>query len=178
MDSRGAGEEERAACAGSRAPTAAPRPRGERGPAEGEPVIEPARAADLAAVLSLLDHADLPRQGLAEHFADVLVARRGDCVVGAVGLERYGESALLRSLVVAPAERGRGLGRALTLGALRRARAASIRRVFLLTTTAAGFFLRFGFVVVPRDAVDPAVHASAEFQGGCCASAVAMRLTL
>lgn len=147
-------------------------------PADADPVIGPARLGDLPAVLNLLEGAGLPRAGVAEHLADVLVARRGDTVVGAVGLERYGESALLRSLVVAPAEQGRGLGRALTLQALARARAASVRRVFLLTTSAAGFFPRFGFAVVGRDAVDPAVRASAEFQGDCCASAVAMRLTL
>ena len=33
--------------------------------------------------------------------------------VGAIGLERHGSSGLLRSLVVAPSQRGRGVGGAL-----------------------------------------------------------------
>jgi hypothetical protein len=36
------------------------------------------------------------------------------------------------------------------------------------------FFSRFGFAVVPRTAVDPAVQQSVEFTIACPASAVAM----
>jgi len=50
--------------------------------------------------------------------------------------------------------------------------------VYLLTTTAQQYFQRLGFETVPREAVDPAVTASAEFGDSCCATAVAMRLAL
>ena len=73
--------------------------------------ITKASPEDLGVVLDLLAGASLPKEGVAEHFQHFLVARAEGSVVGAVGMEPYGESALLRSLVVAPARRGCGLGR-------------------------------------------------------------------
>jgi amino-acid N-acetyltransferase len=133
---------------------------------------------DLATVLGLLDGAGLPRAGVTTNFTQFLVARAGQEIVGAVGLERYGAGALLRSLVVAPARRERGLGAALVGRALEVARLDGIERVFLLTITAVEFFRRLGFREVPREGIDLAVQASGEFVATCCQSAVAMRLDL
>jgi SAM-dependent methyltransferase/catechol 2,3-dioxygenase-like lactoylglutathione lyase family enzyme/predicted GNAT family acetyltransferase len=140
--------------------------------------IERAAPGDLAAVLTLLDGAGLPRAGVTTHFPEFLVARTGDEIVGAVGLERYGARALLRSLVVAPSHRGRGTGAALTRRALEVARGEGVERVFLLTITAVEFFQRLGFRAAPRDEIDLAVQGSGEFVAACCQSAVAMRLDL
>jgi N-acetylglutamate synthase-like GNAT family acetyltransferase len=141
-------------------------------------VIAPAAPADLPAVLALLSVSGLPHDGLAEHFAAALVARDGDTVVGSAALELYGEAGLLRSLAVAEGRRGQGLGRALITAALELARAQGVRRVYLLTTTAAGYFPSFGFAPITRAAVEPAVQASAEFAGACPDSATVLTLTL
>ena len=53
--------------------------------------------------------------------------------MGYGGYELYGEDVLLRSVVVLPAMRGKGLGRALTESLLARAGEAGARRAFLLT---------------------------------------------
>jgi amino-acid N-acetyltransferase len=140
--------------------------------------IAAAVPGDLPAVLGLLDGAGLPRAGVTTNFAQFLVAHAGQEIVGAVGLERYGPSALLRSLVVAPARRGQGLGAALVGRAVDVARHDGIERVFLLTITAVEFFRRLGFRDVPREGIDRAVQASGEFVATCCQSAVAMRLDL
>ncbi|NTU84725.1 MAG: GNAT family N-acetyltransferase [Chloroflexales bacterium] len=140
--------------------------------------IEPAVPADLPAVLALLSANGLPHDGLAEHFAAALVARDGDTVVGSAALELYGEAALLRSLAVAEALRGQGLGRQLTTAALELAHSRGVRRVCLLTTTAQGYFPNFGFVPITRAEVEPAVQASAEFTGACPDSAVVLALHL
>lgn len=140
--------------------------------------IERAAPSDLPAVLALLTASGLPHDGLAEHFGAALVARDGDRVVGSAALELYGESALLRSVAVAEGQRGQGLGRALTEAALALARARGVRRVYLLTTTAAGYFPALGFAPVPRAEVDPAVQTSAEFTGACPASAAVLALSL
>ena len=131
--------------------------------------VEPARAADLAPVLDLLAAASLPREGVGEHFAGFLVARAGGEVVGAVGQERYGDAVLLRSLVVAPTHRGRGLGQALVAGLLAEARRSGARRVFLLTETAADFFAGLGFARTTRAEAEPAVGASLELTHGMSA---------
>lgn len=48
--------------------------------------------------------------------------------------------------------------------------------VFLLTTTAAPFFPRFGFERIGRESVPPALHAPGDFRGACPASADVMAL--
>ena len=80
------------------------------------PTIEQARPEQLAAITELLRQSDLPPEGLAEHLASALVAREGAAVVGSAALECYGDAALLRSVAVAPAYRGQGLGSALVGG--------------------------------------------------------------
>lgn len=143
-----------------------------------DPRIVRARPPDLEPVLALLGEASLPGDGVGEHFENFLVARDGERIVGAVGVERYGESALLRSLVVAPAHQRWGLGRALTERLLEETRAQGVRHVFLLTETAAGFFPRFGFAPIRRDQAPAVIRQSVEFTTACCASAVCMRLDL
>ncbi len=86
--------------------------------------------------------------------------------------------ALLRSVAVVGAEEGRGVGEALVRRTLSTAAAQGVREVYLLTTTAAGYFPRFGFQVVERSALPAALEASTELRGACPASATAMRLTL
>jgi GNAT superfamily N-acetyltransferase len=93
------------------------------------------------------------------------------------GYGGYGESGLLRSVAVAPEWRGSGIGRTLVDRVLDEGRAAGIREVYLLTTTAEQYFPRLGFQCVDRDCVPAAVRASAEFTGACPDSAVVMRKT-
>lgn len=140
--------------------------------------IAAARSEELDGLLALLADAALPTAGFAAHLEDALVVRDDGRLLGCVALELYGEEALLRSLAVAPAARGRGLGERLTAAALDLAAARGARRVWLLTTTAERFFPRFGFLAVERDELPAALAASAELRGACPASAVAMGLEL
>jgi amino-acid N-acetyltransferase len=141
-------------------------------------VIGPARRGDLAPVLRLLEAAGLPVVGVAEHFGSFLVARRGEAVVGAVGLEVYGAAALFRSLVVDPAVRGRGLGRELVEQMAARAASLGVRTLYLLTTTAEEFFGRLQFQRCDRRSVPAPIAATSEFRTACPASAVCMRRDL
>ena len=140
--------------------------------------VRRARPDDRPAVERLLRDAGLPLDGVADAFAGYLVAEANGGVVGAIGLERHGGYALLRSAVVAAEWRGRGLGVRLTEAALAEARRGGARAVYLLTTTAAEFFPRFGFAAIDRAEVPPAVRRSAEFQGACPDTAVVMQLDL
>lgn len=136
--------------------------------------IEPATAADTPAIAALLSAAGLPSDDFAAHVRHFLVARRGANVVGAIGAEVCGPDALLRSLVVAPAERGAGLGGRLTEALERAGEGWGVRRWWLLTTTAERFFAARGFRVTPRSAAPAAVAATAEFRELCPSVAVCM----
>lgn len=133
--------------------------------------IDEARSSDLPAVLRLLKDAALPEAGIDDHIETLLVARVDGKVVGSAALELYPDGALLRSVAVAEAFRGMHLGRRLTEAALTLAADRGITTVFLLTTTAAGFFPRFGFTETERDAVPAGVRNSLEFTSACPASA-------
>jgi amino-acid N-acetyltransferase len=140
--------------------------------------LRSARSGDLPEVLALLVEAQLPSTGVAEAFSDFFVAEHEGQLIGAAGLEIYGPSALLRSVVVEEEWRGTGVGARLIDLVLRNGRTRGIEDVFLLTTTAEHYFPRFGFDCVSRESVGEGVRASAEFQGACPASAVVMRKTL
>ena len=140
--------------------------------------LRSAREADLAEVLTLLGRAHLPAAGVAEAFSYFVVAEHESKLVGAAGLEIYGASALLRSVVVEDSWRGTGVGRRLIDRALAEAKRRGIDDVFLLTNTAEHYFPRFGFACVSRDSVSEEVRASIEFQGACPSSAVVMRKSL
>jgi amino-acid N-acetyltransferase len=131
--------------------------------------------ADHNGVAALLHDSALPTEGVAEWLDQFWVAEHQGRVVGVAGLERYGDAGLLRSVAVAPGWRGSGLGRALVDRVLEDGRAAGVRDVYLLTTTAEHYFPRLGFGCVEREDVPAAVRASAEFTGACPASAIVMR---
>jgi arsenate reductase len=103
-----------------------------------------------------------------------VVADRDGRVVGAGGLEPAGGAALLRSVVVAPNERGHGTGQALVARLLEVARARGIDSLWLLTTTAPGFFADLGFRRRERDSAPPGIRATEEFTSCCPASATLM----
>jgi amino-acid N-acetyltransferase len=140
--------------------------------------IEDAAASDRVAVLALLADAGLPADGLEQHFATAIVARRDGVVVGSAALEIYQHGALLRSVAVAAVARGTGLGVRLTEEAIARARARRMPALYLLTTTADRFFPRFGFTTITREEVPDSVKSSVEFRSACPASAVVMRKAL
>ena len=134
---------------------------------------------DETAVRALLVAAGLPVTDLsAAHLDDFWGCHDGMNLIGVVGLEGYGTVALLRSLAVAHAWQGRGLGSALLTHAERAARQRGIQALYLLTTRAEVFFANRGYVRIPREAAPPVLRQTAEFAALCPASAVCMTQAL
>lgn len=136
--------------------------------------IRRAGPGEREAIRSLLRAAGLPVGGLRE--TRLVVAGRPPS--GVAGLEIHGTDGLLRSVAVHPDARGTGLGAHLVRHVLADARHAGLGRIYLLTTTAAGYFPRFGFRLTSREAVTGAVRESAEFTALCPASAAVLVLDL
>ena len=135
---------------------------------------------DLSDILELLANVDLPHNGVAEHIGTFLIARdESSRPIATIGLERHGNTALLRSAAVAPEYQGCGIGSLLTERLLKQATNDGVERVVLLTTTARDFFAkRFGFCETSRTNYDQELAQSSEWNLPRCSSAVCMSLEL
>lgn len=140
--------------------------------------LRPARPSDEAAIHTLLIDAGLPTTGVRESLHHFIVAEAAGRLVGVAGLEVHGSDGVLRSVAVAAAMRGQGLGGRLTDRVLEEARSEGLGRVYLLTTTAESYFPRHGFRRIERSDASAAVQRSVEFRDACPASAVAMVVDL
>ena len=141
-----------------------------------EAELRPAIREDLAWILGLLERSRLPTAGVADHISGFLVAEIPAGPAGCGALERYGSDALLRSVAVMEAHRGRGIGRQIVEALVSRAAAGGIRTLTLLTTSAEGYFTRLGFRAVDRSQVPRSIERSTELQGACPVSAAVLRL--
>jgi amino-acid N-acetyltransferase len=138
-----------------------------------------AAEADLDRIRALLAACDLPAEDLAAALlGGFTVASEAGRLVGCIGLEPLADGALLRSLAVEPAHRGRGIAARLCDEAEEAARKSGVRDLYLLTTTAAEYFAARGFRRVDRSALPASVQATAQFMELCPASAVAMHKSL
>lgn len=137
-------------------------------------MIRAAGAADRGSVCDLLTAAGLPLDGLSDRLEHFLVAEEDGRIVAAAGVEVYGDSVLLRSVVVSPEHRGAGMGGRLSDASLVVAGKLGARHAYLLTDTAEAFFRRRGFEVIDRKDVPAAIRDSVEFAVACPASAIAM----
>jgi amino-acid N-acetyltransferase len=91
-----------------------------------------------------------------------------------VGVEIFGSDALLRSLIVSEPVRAAGLGSALVRHAEGYAWHRGVRVMYLLTTTAQGFFERHGYCCIERTAAPASIQSTREFAVLCPASSAFM----
>lgn len=142
------------------------------------PAVRQATRVDLTSIEQLLEAASLPTPGVREHVQHFLVAETEGKIVGAIGLEVYGETALLRSAVVAPDFQNKGIGTLLFTHNLKHARSLGVKRLLLLTNTAEEYFARKGFSVIDQKSVTGPITSSVEFTGACPSHAACMELML
>jgi arsenate reductase len=127
--------------------------------------------AQLPELAARLRAADLPAEDLCAAGRRFWGFDRSGETIGFGGLEIYGTAALLRSMVVVPACRGSGAGRAILARLLQLAAGAGARDAYVLTTTARGFFERAGFSAIAREAAPDAIRATEQAARLCPASA-------
>jgi amino-acid N-acetyltransferase len=140
--------------------------------------IAGAQPAELGEIRGLLASAGLSLEGVAGSLGGFLLAREDGRLVATACLEDHGTSGLLRSVATVPDRRGRGLAACLVRSLIQRAQARGHEMVYLLTTTAQGYFERFGFRRIERTEVRPEMLEAGQFKGQRCESSVVMVLDL
>lgn len=135
-----------------------------------------ARDEDIESISTLLQANALPTADLtAEKLRHFLVfADESGYLRACIGVEPFEAVGLLRSFAVASAHRSNGLGRTALCAIEAHAAALGIKRLYLLTTAAATFFARHGYVAIERDRAPAPVTRTAEFTSLCPASATLM----
>lgn len=141
-----------------------------------EPEIKLATEADMALITELLQANSLPYSDLMTSEITFLMAADGQQLKGCIGLEVMGEVGLLRSFAVETAYKNQGIGKTLFNSLIQYAKQLGIAELYLLTTTAAGYFEKQKFGKIDRNLVPLAIKNTAEFAGICPASATVMRL--
>ncbi|WP_108398305.1 arsenic resistance N-acetyltransferase ArsN2 [Devosia submarina] len=96
-------------------------------------------------------------------------------LIGFGGFEIYGDDALLRSIVVPEANRGKGYGRILTEAIIRQIVENGGTRAFLLTTSAADFFAHLGFRAIDRAEAPTTILATCQASSICTSAALLTR---
>jgi len=138
-------------------------------------ILASATSGDEPWIRQLLTLCGLPHEDITpEHLQYFWVIKEKGEILGTVGLELLGRSALLRSLAVDPRFRKRGFASELAKKAEENAASRKIEKLYLLTVTAESFFGKRHYQKMERISLPPEVQGTAEFQSLCPASSVCM----
>ena len=138
--------------------------------------IRKAGKADYRRIKNLLNSLNLPLEGVYKNLSNYLILLHDNKLIGTIGLEIYGEKALLRSLAIAEGQQRNGYGQKLCHTMIEKAKELKISELYLLTENAEEFFSSLGFKTISRDKVDKNVKSSVEFQSVCPETATCMFL--
>jgi len=136
-------------------------------------------SAGFAAFAAALSAAGLPATDLEADGAQYFTLQyREDQPAAFIGLIPFGPEGLLRSLIVPHGLRRQGYGSQAIDEAAGLARGMGIRRLWLLTTGAEGYFVRQRFRFARREDAPAVIANSQQFSITCPDTAVLMCLTL
>jgi amino-acid N-acetyltransferase len=140
--------------------------------------IAKAAAQNRNEIINLLQANKLPVEDLPISLTDFYTATEEGKIIGLIGMERYGQCGLLRSMVVHPDYRNKQIAKALVKMLEEQAIASGIKVMYLLTETADTYFIKKGYSPIARGEVPAEVKVSSEFSYVCPVSAIVMRKSL
>ena len=134
-----------------------------------------ASAQDGEQIKKLLAASDLPYEDIGtselKHFL-IVKDEKALTLAGVVGLELKDDVALLRSLAVEKAYRGKGLAVQLVKKIEEYARLQKVSTLYLLTLTAEAFFAKRKYQITDRHSAPAALQETTEFKDLCPETAV------
>jgi len=140
--------------------------------------LQKAEKSDISTIKDILKENKLPFQDVGTNNINFFLAYEDADFIGIIGLEKFPEIALLRSMAVMKKFRGNGYGKKICAHLLEIAKQEGINEVFLLTCDAKDFFAKLGFKVIERKNVHEIIQSTTEFSSLCPVYAVCMKINL
>jgi len=134
-----------------------------------------ARSEHLHSVKEILQLNHLPLIGVEDQFSNYFILQLNADIIGVIGLEIYGDSALIRSFAIIPEFQKKGLGTTLFQQIMEYAQEKKIKNLYVLTQTAKVFFEKKNFGVVDRNVAPLEIQQSKEFTTACPSTAILLK---
>lgn len=129
-------------------------------------------------LLEILTEASLPVSDIDPDSSTFYGAIFNNKVVGCIGFQELGETALLRSLAVKDSFQKQGLGKELTNKVIKEAGKRAKASIYLLTTDAELFFVRMGFQKIIKASAPDILKKTKQYSEICSDPAVVMKIDL
>lgn len=113
-----------------------------------------------------------------EKLRDFLAARKGDHIIGIIGIEILGKNAMIRSLCVTEKHRGQGVAGNLLSSIERYALSRQAKMLYLLTVTSEIFFAERGYEKMDFKDVPEDIRSTDAFSRMCTSDAICMQKRL
>jgi amino-acid N-acetyltransferase len=139
--------------------------------------IVPASQNSFSAAIALLKKNNLPTEDL-DPGKQLFVIEEGDEVIATVAVEYNFNDALLRSLSVSKEKRNSGIGAELVGFIEDYVQKQGIQNIYILTTTAAEFFSKRGYLIIDRNTVPQFIQQTREYSVLCASSSTLMKKEL
>jgi len=141
--------------------------------------IRNATANDLARIKKLLVTVGLPTAGIEDNGIYFLVVLGNNSeILAVIGMERFGDKGLLRSLACDPEFRQRGIATELVKVALAEGRKQGIKCLYLMTQTAENYLKEFGFKTIERQEIPEDLLKQSALNAACPACSTCMSIVL
>jgi len=137
--------------------------------------VQAAAPSDYHSVCKLLSKYKLPIEDIDRDLSHFFIVKQHGLPVGVIGMERYGEFGLLRSMATDPAYRNNGIAASLVTQLFKYGKSLGLKEMYLLTETAESYFAKRGFQRIKREETPAAIKQSAEFSHLCPSTAVVMK---
>lgn len=122
----------------------------------------------------LLKSNNLPYEDIISSKVEFITSESNGNLVGCIGIEKYGEDGLLRSLVVDDKFKNKGTGTKLLNELISQSKSGGIKKLHLLTSTADKFFADNGFQYSKRSSAPMVILKTREFTEICPSSSIYM----
>lgn len=126
----------------------------------------------------LLEQNNLPYQDIEDENVEVFALTYNSSLIGTIGLEAYGNIALLRSMATDKKYRDQGYGKYLFDEIIKHCKSKNINELYLLTCTADKYFKKLGFKQIFRDRLPNEIKQTKQFSQLCPCSAICMELKI